>query len=90
MADEGTVESVFNVNLRKARDVPTTRRARTAVRMLKEYISRHMKAQTEDVWIDTHVSEYIWSRGAAKPPTKITVRATKFEDGLVEVTFPEE
>lgn len=49
-----------------------------------------MKTEPADVWIDGHVSEYIWTRGARKPPTKVTVKAVKFEDGLVEVSFPDE
>lgn len=88
MAD--TTEAQFNINLSKAMESPSSRRATKAVRIIQEFISRHMKAEPEDVWIDNHVAHYLWSRGARKPPRKITVRATKFEDGLVEVTFPEE
>lgn len=70
--------------------VPVTRRAGTAVTIIRQYIVRHMKTEPDDVWIDGHVSEYLWARGARHPPTKVTVKAVKFEDGLVEVSFPDE
>jgi large subunit ribosomal protein L31e len=85
-----TTEAMFNINLRRARDTPSPRRAKAAVNLVRKFISRHMKAEPENVWIDNQVAIYLWSRGARKPPTRVTVKATKFEDGLVEVTFPEE
>jgi len=46
-------------------------------------MQKHMKS--ESVWIDNRVNEIIWARGAGNPPSSIKVKATKFEDGLVEV-----
>jgi large subunit ribosomal protein L31e len=51
---------------------------------------RHMKAEEKNVWIDTKVNEAIWSRSIQKPPSKIMVKAVKFEDGLVEVSLPDQ
>ncbi|MBX8633046.1 MAG: 50S ribosomal protein L31e [Candidatus Thermoplasmatota archaeon] len=91
MAEEiSTEETVFNISLKSVKGVPRTRRAIAAIAHIRKFIVQHMKADAENVWIDGHVGEYIWSRGIRKPPTKITVRAVKFEDGLVEVSFPEE
>ncbi len=91
MAEEAsTEEAVFNINISKAKQVPVTRRASTAISEIRRFVVRHMKTDPNDVWIDGHVSEYIWARGARKPPTKVTVKAVKFEDGLVEVSFPDE
>ncbi len=70
--------------------MPITRRAGTAISEIKRYIVRHMKTDPGNVWIDRHVNEYIWRRGARTPPTMVTVKAVKFEDGLVEVSFPDE
>lgn len=90
MAEEATTEeAVFNINLGKARGVPVSKRANAAISEIRKFIVQHMKTEPADVWIDGHVSEYIWTRGARKPPTKVTVKAVKFEDGLVEVSFPE-
>ncbi len=87
MAEE---ERILTVPLRIAMTVPRTQRAKRAVKAIKEHVMRHMKAKTEDVWIDPKINEALWSRGMQKPPKKIRVRAIKFEDELVEVSLPEE
>ncbi len=86
MAEE---ERILNVPLRKAKMVPRTRRANYAIKLLRIYVSRHMKVPVENVWIDTRVNEEIWKRGIQKPPSKITVKAIKFDEDTVEVLMPE-
>lgn len=91
MAEEITTEeAVFNVSLRHVKNLPRTRRAVSAISQIRKFVVRHMKANPEDVWIDGHVGEYIWSKGIQSPPSRITIKAVKFEDGLVEVSFPDE
>lgn len=91
MAEEITTEeAVFNVSLRHVKNLPRTKRAVSAISQIRKFVVRHMKANPEDVWIDGHVGEYIWSKGIQSPPSRITIKAVKFEDGLVEVSFPDE
>ena len=90
MADEEEVERMYTIPLRVVKDVPRTKRAPRAITEIRKYISRHMKTPKDDVWIDPPLSERIWSRGIQKPPSKIRVKAIKFEDGLVEVSLPED
>ncbi len=83
-------EMIYNIPLRDTRKVPRTRRAKYAIKLIRHFISRHMKVPEENVWIDNRVNEAIWSRGMQKPPTKITVKAIKFEEeDTVEVLLPE-
>ncbi len=49
-----------------------------------------MKTSEDNIWIDPPVNKAIWNRGREKIPSKIRVRAIKFEDDLVEVSLPEE
>jgi len=63
------------------------KRAPRAIRIMKEFIYRHMKA--EDIIIDNELNEYIWARGIQKPPRKVRVRALKDEDGIVELYLVE-
>ena len=63
------------------------KRAPRAIRLMKEFIYRHMKA--EDIIIDNELNEYIWARGIQKPPRKVRVRALKDEDGIVELYLVE-
>ncbi len=87
MAEE--IERIITIPLRATKMVPRTRRAKRAVKEVREFIMRHMKADEEQVWIDTALNEKIWERGIQNPPSKITVKAVKFDDGLVEVTLAE-
>lgn len=86
---EEEIERIFTIPLRKIINVPRKKRAPRAVKAIREYVMRHMKAGPEDVWIDASVNEAVWARGIEKPPNKIRVRIIKFEDGLVEVSLPE-
>ncbi|MHB8584609.1 MAG: 50S ribosomal protein L31e [Thermoplasmatota archaeon] len=87
MAD---LERIYVVPLRKAKWTPATKRTKRAVRELKLFIARHMKADEDKVWIDNPVNELLWARGIQKPPSRIRVKAVKFEDdGVVEVSLPD-
>ncbi len=88
MAEEK--ESVYNIPLIKTKMVPTTGRSNRAVKEIRAYVARHMKADEKDIWIDPKVNETIWARGRTAPPGKMRVKAVRFEDGLVEVSLPSE
>ena len=60
------------------------------MREVKLFLAQHMKTEEDKVWIDNPVNEAIWSRGIQKPPTRIRVKAIRFDDGVVEVSLPEE
>jgi large subunit ribosomal protein L31e len=79
------LERVYTVPLKDARYVAPNRRASKAIRILKKFIERHLKAGS--IVILPEVNEKIWERGIKKPPRKIRVKASKDEDGLVEVAL---
>lgn len=81
-------ERILNIPLAQVKKTPATKRASLAMREVREFVSNHMDVPPEDVWIDSSTNEKIWSRGMKKPPSKIKVRAIKFEDGIVEVSIP--
>ncbi len=87
MADEE--ERILTVPLRKAWDLPRTKRVPGAIKIIRAFVQRHMKTAAENVWIDPRVNEELWARGIQKPPRRIKIKATKFEDKLVEVSLPE-
>ena len=62
---------------------PRTKRAAKAVKIVKEFIMKHMKV--EEVWVSQDVNEFIFKRGMQKPPRKITVRAEKGDDDVVAI-----
>ncbi|MFX0037706.1 MAG: 50S ribosomal protein L31e [Promethearchaeota archaeon] len=76
-------ERIYIVPLAKARKGPRNKRAKKAIRYLREYMTRHFRP--ESLVITQEVNEAIWARGIQKPPRKLKVRATKNIDGLVVV-----
>jgi len=79
-------ERVMVVPLARARYKARWRRAKKAVKLLREFVARHMKAK--EVKVSCEVNEEIWSRGAQKPPRRVTVKAVKDEEGVVWVYKP--
>jgi large subunit ribosomal protein L31e len=79
-------EKTYTIPLRHVWVVtPRGRRAPRAVRDVRDFVSRHMKA--EEVAISNEVNSVIWSRSINKPPRKITVRAVKDKEGKV-IVYP--
>jgi len=81
-------ERIYTVPLRKAYWTGSRlRRANRSVRILREFVERHMKP--EELLIQPEVNEQIWARGMQKPPRRVRIRATKNADNLVRVYLAE-
>ena len=101
MAKEIVEERFYTIPLGKTWIMPPNKRAPKAIRIIRDFIRRHMKleakAEGEEeeetepkrVIISNEVNEKIWSRGIEKPPRKIRVRAAKDKDGNVTVYLAE-
>ncbi len=88
MADNvSELERVYTIPLRDAHHGKRSKRADRAVRNVRTFLTRHMKSS--NIWISGDVNETLWARGKYTIPSKIRVRATRFADGVVEVTLPE-
>ena len=81
------VERIITIPMRATKMAPRTKRAARAIKEIRDNIARHMKADADKIWIDKSLNEKIWERGIQNPPKKVTVKAVKFEDGLVEVSL---
>ncbi|MDG7013803.1 MAG: 60S ribosomal protein L31 [Nitrososphaerota archaeon] len=68
-------------------EAPPYRRAKKAIAVIREFVTRHMKAN--QVSIDSEVNELIWARGIKHPPRRITLEMERDEDGVVTVSLPE-
>jgi len=79
------MERTYTIPLRDAKNVQRTIRAAKAIRVVQEFLKKHMKA--EEIKIDASVNEKIWERGIQKIPSKIKVKAVKDDDGVVEATL---
>lgn len=98
--EEIVEERIYTVPLRKAWIAPPNKRAPRAMRILKSFITRHMRLEArkeereeeeepKKLIVSNEVNERIWSRGIEKPPRKIRVRAAKDKEGNVTIYLAE-
>ena len=87
MAEE--IERIYVIPLRKKIGFKSSKAAPTAVKRVRKYLTRHMKVEEKDIWIDDSLNTALWRYGKYKMPSKIRVKAVKFEDGVVEAYLPE-
>lgn len=79
-------EKIYTIPLRHVWVVtPRGKRAPRAVRDVRAFVARHMKA--EEVAISNEVNSALWARSINKPPRRITVRAVKDKEGKV-IVYP--
>jgi len=57
---------VYTVPLRVAFEAPRYRRAKVAIRLIRDFATRHMKAS--EVKIEEDVNKLVWARGIRNPP----------------------
>ena len=79
---------VYTVPLGVAFEAPPYRRAKVAVRIIKDFTTRHMKA--DEVKIKEDVNKQIWARGMKHPPRRIRLEMERDEDGIVTVSLAPE
>lgn len=87
--EEKKLERVYNVPLRKGwLKVPKYKRAKKAVKTLREFLIRHMKpAEDEKGRLKLKIGKManldIWKHGIKNPPHHLQVKVTKDSDGTV-------
>ena len=75
-------ERVVTVPLRDVKAVPGHERAGRAMSLIREHLAKHFKVDEDAVRLDPSLNETVWARGKQKPPSKLRVRAARFdEDG---------
>ncbi|MDH5771313.1 MAG: 50S ribosomal protein L31e [Candidatus Bathyarchaeota archaeon] len=78
-------ERIYTIPLRRAWTSPKRKRVPRAVRLIRDFITRHMKP--ERVIIGSDVNEEVWGRGIEKPPRRIKVKASRDKDDVVTVSL---
>lgn len=99
--EEIVEERIYTIPLGKAWIMPPNKRAPRAMRMIRSFITKHMKLEApiveeeeeeeelKKLVINNEVNARVWSRGIEKPPRKIRVRAAKDKEGNVTVYLAE-
>jgi len=78
-------ERIYTIPLRPVWITPRGRRAPRALRYVRDFVTRQMKA--EEVAMSNEINATLWARGINKPPRSIKVRAVKDKEGKV-VVYP--
>lgn len=84
MPEVGT-ERTYTIPLRDVLRAPRKKRAKKAIRIINDFVQRHMGVKY--VIIGTDVNEYVWGRSIERPPRRIKVRAVKVEEDTAEVSL---
>jgi large subunit ribosomal protein L31e len=99
--EEIVEERIYTVPLGKAWIMPPRKRTPRAMRMIRAFITKHMKLEAKKegeeeeeeeppkLVISNEVNEKVWERGVEKPPRKIRVRAAKDKEGNITVYLAE-
>jgi len=94
--EEIVEERIYTIPLSRAWISPPKKRAPRAIRIIKGFITRHMKIKTEPteeaerLVISNEVNERIWSSGIKNPPRNIRIRAVKDKEGTITLHLAEE
>lgn len=80
------IERVYNVPLRKGfRQVARYKKAKKAVRVLQEFLSRHMKQPDMDkILVGKNLNKELWKHGIKNPPSQVKVVVIKEDNGDVK------
>jgi len=97
--EEIVEERIYTIPLGKAWIAPPNRRTPRAMRMIRSFVTKHMKLEVRGkeeeeeepkrLIVSNEVNERVWSRGIEKPPRKIRVRVAKDKEGNVTVYLAE-
>lgn len=80
-------EKTITVNLSKVFEKPETKRARGALKILKDKITKETRAK--NIKINNSVNQAIWEKGLFKSLRKITVKIIQEKDNI-RVYLPED
>jgi len=80
------IERVYNVPLRKGfRQVARYKKTKKAVRVLQEFLSRHMRQpDLNKILIGKNLNKELWKHGIKNPPCQVKVVVVKEDNGDVK------
>ena len=85
-------ERVVTVPLRGANKGSSTAAADKAMSIVREHLAQHFSVDEDAVRLDPSINEAVWAGGRNNPPSKLRIRAARFDEegeGVVEAETPE-
>jgi large subunit ribosomal protein L31e len=85
-------ERIVTVPLRKVQSVPKSERGGKAMSIIREHLGKQFAVDADAVRLDPSINEAVWARGRANPPSKVRIRAARFDEegaSVVEAEYAE-
>ncbi len=76
------LERLYTVPLGDAYEAVRQKRVPKAVKLLRAFIERHMKAKGMKITLSTALNEHLWAHSIQRPPRRIKVRLIKDDDAV--------
>jgi len=73
-------ERVVTIPLRDADAEANHKKADKAMSIVREHLAKHFAVDEDAVRLDPSINETIWERGRSNPPSKLRVRAARFDE----------
>jgi len=83
------LERIYTVPLGDAYDVSRNKRVPRAVKLLRAFIARHMKADGEKVTLSEALNKHLWRGSIQRPPRRVKVRLIK-DEGFIRAYLADE
>jgi large subunit ribosomal protein L31e len=83
------LERIYTVPLGDAYDVSRNKRVPRAVKILRAFIARHMKADGEKVTLSEALNKHLWRGSIQRPPRRVKVRLIK-DEGFIRAYLADE
>lgn len=73
-------ERIVTVPLRKAKASSKSSRGNAAMSIVRTHLASQFGVSEDAVRLDPSINEAVWERGRANPPSKVRVRAARFDE----------
>jgi large subunit ribosomal protein L31e len=83
------LERIYTIPLGKAYDTVRKKRVPRAIKILRAFATRHMKADGERIVVSEALNKFLWGRSIEKPPRRVKVRLIK-DEGTVRAYLSDE
>ena len=83
------LERIYTVPLGDAYETVRKKRVPKAVKLLRAFIARHMKADGERITLSNALNSHLWEHSIEKPPRRVKVRLVK-DEGFIKAYLADE
>jgi large subunit ribosomal protein L31e len=76
------LERIYTIPLGDAYETVRNKRVPRAIKIIRAFVTRHMKADGERIVLSEKLNEFIWAKSIQKPPRRVKVRVIKEDEAI--------